>query len=78
MSIKITCEQAVLALKTLKTSSPATTIAAFMKTDSRAVATALRAAVNDGRVSRHYRKPGKGQQRCCFYRFVRLTPKAAS
>lgn len=72
----ITCNDAVLALKTLKTSSPATTVAAFTKTSSRSVATALRAAVKDGRVSRHYRRPGKGCQVCAFYRFVRITPKA--
>lgn len=76
--MKITCEQVVLALKTLKTSSPASTVAAFMKTTSRSVATALRAAVKDGRVSAHYRRPAKGQQKCCMYRFVRLTPKATS
>lgn len=74
--MKITCEQAVLALKKLKTSSPATTIAPLLNTDTRAVATALRAAVNDGRVSITYRRGAKGEQRRGFYRFVRLTPRA--
>lgn len=66
---KITCEDAVLMLKKLKLSNQAKNIAARLGTDSRAVATALRAAVKDGRVSINYKK-GIG-----FYRFKRLTAK---
>lgn len=65
---KITCDQAVRALKELGTSSPAKNIAARLDTDSRAVATALRQAVKDGRVSWSFKEG------IAFYRFVRLTP----
>lgn len=74
MTKKITCEQVVLALKAHRLSTTAASIAARMGTDSRAVATAVRAAVKDGRVTRHYKKAGKGQQVCAYYRFMRLKP----
>ena len=67
---KITCEDAVLCLKRFGLSWPAKTIGAAMKTDARAVATALRMAVKDGRVKITYRKS------IGFYRFIRLTAKA--
>lgn len=70
--IRITTEQAVLALKGIGLSTAAKGIAERMGTDSRAVATALRGAVKDGRVSITYRK-GIG-----CYRFKRLKPKAAA
>ncbi|QXV72212.1 hypothetical protein Acf1_00015 [Acidovorax phage ACF1] len=66
---RITCEQAVLALKELRTSHPAKSIALHLGTDARAVATALRAATNDGRVSCSWSKG------LAYYRFVRLSPK---
>jgi len=69
--IRITAEQAVLALKAIGLSSSAKVIAERMGTDSRAVATAMRGAVADGRVSIAY---GKSVAR---YRFKRLTPKPA-
>ncbi len=71
----ITTLDAVVATKMLAHSTTAKNIAADMSErtgaaiTSRAVATALRAAVADGRVTLTYRK-GRG-----FYRFVRLTPK---
>lgn len=68
----ITGEQAVAALKQLGTAQSAASIANFLGTDSRAVATALRRPVEDGRVSLSWRrKAGKAS-----YRFVRLKPKA--
>jgi hypothetical protein len=69
MKTKITCEQAVLVLKELRLSSTAKIVAAELNTDSRAVATALRAAVKDGRVSWSFKKG------IAWYRFVRLSPK---
>lgn len=71
---KITCDQAVRALKELRTSNPAKNIAAKLGTDSRAVATALRQAVKDGRVTWSFIKG------IAFYRFVRLAkaPRAAA
>ena len=68
MSKKITCEDAVMALKKLKVFVPAKLIATVLDTDSRAVATALRKATNDGRV---YVRYSKG---IAEYRFTRLTP----
>lgn len=65
---KITTAQAVQALKAIGLSSTAQLIASRMGTDSRAVATALRGAVRDGRVTITYRK-GIG-----WYRFKRLLP----
>jgi len=72
--VKITCKDAVLFLKKRGLSTTAESIALAMThagcaTTSRAVATALRSAVNDGRVTITFRR-GRG-----FYRFVRLTPK---
>lgn len=67
----ITCDQAVRALKEIGCSQPARVIATYMGTDSRAVATALRGAVSDGRVSISFRhKDGVAR-----YRFVRLAAK---
>lgn len=66
---KVTCEQTVRKLKHIGRSVPAKTIALFLNTDSRAVATALRSAVRDGRVTINYRR-GIGH-----YRFVRLVAK---
>jgi len=65
----ITCEQAVRKLKEIGLSSTARCVAFRLDTDARAVATALRLAVKDGRVTIHFKK-GVG-----FYRFVRLTAK---
>lgn len=74
MSTAITCDQAVRALMGIGCSQPACVIAAYMGTGSRAVAAALRKAVNDGRVSISYRhKDGVAR-----YRFVRLTAKPAA
>lgn len=66
---KITAEQCVRALKEIKQSYPAKNIAVWVGSDSRAVATALREPVRDGRVTITYRK-GIG-----WYRFIRLTAK---
>ena len=68
--MKLTCQQAVLALKLRGLSTSAKSLGSAIGVDSRAVATALRAAVNDGRVTITYRK-GLG-----FYRFKRLKAKA--
>jgi hypothetical protein len=70
--MKITCADAVLALKKMGVASPAKNIAARLGTDSRAVATALRGAVADGRVTIAYRR-GIGS-----YRFKRLSARKAS
>ncbi|MES2347076.1 MAG: hypothetical protein V4641_05835 [Pseudomonadota bacterium] len=72
---KITCNDVVMALKSWGLTITAVGIAEILNTDSRSVATAARAAVKDGRITITYRKPGKGQQSCGFYRFVRLTAK---
>ena len=73
---RISAETAVLAVKALKRSVPASEIASFIGTDSRAVATALRQPTRDGRVTITYRKPkGDPLQRRGFYRFVRLNPE---
>lgn len=69
MGKRITCEDAVLALKKRQLSTPAYCLCEVLDADSRAVATALRAAVKDGRVTISYRK-GRG-----YYRFVRLSPR---
>lgn len=66
---RITCNDAVLALKAIGRSVPAKEIATHLGTDSRAVATALRDAVTDGRVTISYRK------NIGLYRFKRLTAK---
>ena len=71
MSTKITCEDAVLALKKHGLSTTAKCLAQFLPgADSRAVATALRNATRDGRVSIRYSKG------IATYRFKRLTPNA--
>ena len=68
MTEKITCEDAVMVLKKIKVLVPAKWIAEKLGTDSRAVATALRKATNDGRVYVRYRKG------IAEYRFTRLSP----
>lgn len=74
----ITGELCVLALKGLGHSSRAKTVAGYITsvlgvpTDSRAVATALRVPVSDGRVSCSYRR----NTGVASYRFVRLKAKA--
>lgn len=77
--ITITGDQAVAALKNLGTASCAATIAGYLTmtlggfVDSRAVATALRGPVDDGRVTLTWRrKAGRAS-----YRFVRLKAKVA-
>ena len=69
---KITCQDAVLALKQRGLSTPAKDIAEMLGTDSRAVATALRSATKDGRVTSTHRKG------IAFYRFKRLTVRTAA
>lgn len=67
---KITCEDAVRALKNEGLSTTAKCLAQHLPgSDSRAVATALRKAVKDGRVTWTFKKG------IAFYRFKRLTPK---
>lgn len=75
----ITGRQVVLALQAMKRSVPATEIAEYIGyTDARAVATAARQPVKDGRITMTYRKPkGDKLQRRGFYRFVRLKPRSA-
>lgn len=68
---KITGEQCVLALKIFGRVAPASLIAEFLATDSRAVATAMRKPTKDGRVSFTFRRG------VMHYRFVRTKPKAA-
>lgn len=67
---KITCDQAVRALKEIRTSTSAKTVAILLGTSSRAVATALRQAVNDGRVTMRF------IDGLVFYMFVRLSKTA--
>lgn len=71
---RITTDDAVRALKARKTAHPASAIAADLGVSSRAVATALRRAVNDGRVSINFRPIRRTG--VATYRFVRLTSKA--
>lgn len=66
---KVTGAEVVRALKTIGRRVPAKEVAWWLGTDSRAIATALRLPVNDGRVSCRYKK---GIAR---YRFTRLTAK---
>ena len=68
MATKITCEDVVIELKKIKTLVSAKWLAGKLDTDSRAVATALRKATNDGRVYVRYRKG------IAEYRFTRMTP----
>jgi hypothetical protein len=75
MDAKITCDDAVRALKRIGRSSTASLIACELKTSSRAVATALREAVNDGRVSIRYgaaRSYTGAKLQVALYRFKRL------
>ena len=65
---KITAEICVRALKNWGLSISAKNLAEILKTDSRAVAVALRKPCTDGRVSFNYKKGIR------FYRFKRLTP----
>jgi hypothetical protein len=68
---KIKAEDAVLALKKISTSQSAKFVAERLGTDSRAVATALRGPVADGRVGITYRYGGG----IALYRFKRLKAK---
>ncbi|MCA2999850.1 MAG: hypothetical protein ING75_14735 [Rhodocyclaceae bacterium] len=70
---KVKCEEVVLALKRNKNSMTAKNLAKVLGTSSRAIATALRTAVEDGRVSINY----KLLRNTALYRFVRLTAKPA-
>ena len=65
---KITADDAVKALKKHGLTTTAKVVAQLLDTDPRAVATALRLPVNDGRVSRRFKKG------IAWYRFNRLTP----
>lgn len=65
----ITADMCVRALKDHKLSTTAKVVAELLGTSSRAVATALRAPCEDGRVSRRFKKG------IALYRFVRLKPK---
>lgn len=66
---KITVEDAVRALKNRKTAHPARALADDLGVTSRAVATAMRNAVADGRVTIRFKKG------IALYRFIRLTPR---
>ncbi len=68
--MKVTAEMCVIALKHRNLSTTAKGLAEYIgMTDSRAVATALREPVRDGRVKIHYaRGIGLGAN----YRFVRM------
>ena len=65
---KITADDAVRALKKHGLTARAKIVAELLETDSRAVATALRLPVKDGRVSMKFKKG------IALYRFKRLTP----
>lgn len=69
---RITTEDAVRAIKARRTAHPASAIASDLGVTSRAVATALRAAVKDGRVSCRF-KSGTA-----LYRFIRLAKQPRS
>jgi hypothetical protein len=69
VSNKITCADAVLALKIRGLSTTASSLAGPLKTSSRAVATALRQATDDGRVGMTFKEG------LTWYRFIRLTPR---
>ena len=51
MTKRVTCDEALQALATMRLSETAEFIAAALGVDSRAVVNALRAAVKDGRVT---------------------------
>lgn len=67
-------EDAVLAVKSIGRACCAVEIAERLGVDSLAVATALRAPCNDGRVSIAYRKAFGSRQRLGCYRFKRMKP----
>lgn len=69
---RITADDCVRALKARKTAHPASAVAKDLGSTSRAVATALRGPVKDGRVSWNFKKG------IALYRFVRLNPKKGS
>jgi hypothetical protein len=69
MTKKITGDDCVKCLKTMSNGSTAADIAFLLNTDSRAVATALRKPVKDGRV-----KWGKFVRGVATYTFLRSTP----
>ena len=69
MTKKITGDDCVQCLKTLSKGGTAAEIAFLLNTDSRAVATALRKPVKDGRV-----KWGKFVKGVATYSFLRSTP----
>lgn len=69
MSNKITCMDVVLLLKKVNTVATAKWLAEQLATSSRAVATALRTAVADGRVHRSFAKG------LAWYRFTSMTPR---
>ena len=66
--MKITCQEAVLAVRAIGRSTTVREIAAHMGTSPGAVATALREATQDGRVERSWPE-GVG-----LYRFKQLHP----
>lgn len=69
---RITTEDAVLALRARRTAHPASAIASDLDVTSRAVATALRAAIKDGRVICRFKKGA------ALYRFVRMAKQPRS
>lgn len=74
-SEKITGEMVVRALKAIGRSETVKAIAAKLgTTDTRAIATAARAPVKDGRITISYRH-SKRNRGVALYRFVRLTAK---
>lgn len=74
MTKKITGDDCVQCLKTMPNGGRAADIAFTLGTDSRAVATALRKPVNDGRVKISY---DRGLGFGATYKFVRSTPAKA-
>lgn len=70
----ITGDQVVYTLKCIGKAQTAADIATHLGTDSRAVATALRQPVEDGRVARTWRR----SKQKASYRFVRLKAKAVN
>jgi hypothetical protein len=71
MDTRVTADAVVRACKALGTAHPAKAIAAKLGTDARAVATAARRPVADGRLRIWYPKGSA----VALYRFVRLSPK---
>jgi hypothetical protein len=68
--VNITADDCVRMLKWLKTAHAASDVAIHLGSTSRAVATALRQPVKDGRVACRFMKTG-----IAHYRFVRLKAK---